>query len=100
MFVFKFTGLSSAKLKKIIENIFVGSEIGRNFDEKHSPQAMNEKEEADGSSFKDVIEESLGNMKEPVFNSIVKRIFYAFEDLDCYMSLKILFLHSHVNYFS
>lgn len=60
---------------------------------------MNEKEKEAWNSFRDVVQKFLGNSKDPLYKTIVKRMLAAFEELGCNMSLKVHFLHSHVEYF-
>ena len=42
----------------------------------------------------------LGNTKSPDYKERVKRLLYVFQKLSCNMSVKVLFLHSHLDYFS
>lgn len=91
-----FPGLSDAKLK---EGIFVGPDIRKLFADAHFVRTMDEKEKEAWNGFKDVVEKFLGNVKDPNYRSIVERMLHAFEQQGCRMSLKVHFLHSHVNYF-
>ncbi|CAH2095971.1 unnamed protein product [Euphydryas editha] len=50
-------------------------------------------------AFKEVIEFFLGNNKDPNYKQIVKRMLKSFQALGCLMSLKVHFLHSHLDYF-
>lgn len=42
----------------------------------------------------------LGNIKDALYKTIVKRNLAAYKSLGCNMSLQVHFLHSHVDYFS
>jgi hypothetical protein len=50
-------------------------------------------------AFRDVVTKFLGNTKYPDYTSIVNKVLDAFKDLGCNMSLKLHFLHSHLEYF-
>ncbi|GBL75064.1 hypothetical protein AVEN_243845-1 [Araneus ventricosus] len=58
----------------------------------------NEKEVWD--SFKDVVHvRFLENTKDPPYKTIVQRMLTAYEAQGCKMSLKVYFMHSHIDYF-
>ncbi|KAJ8723247.1 hypothetical protein PYW08_003159 [Mythimna loreyi] len=60
---------------------------------------MNEKEKEAWVSFKDVVRKFLGNTRNPNYKTIVQRMLAAYEAQGCKMSLKVHFLHSHIDYF-
>jgi hypothetical protein len=51
------------------------------------------------AAFKSVVENFLGNKKDPNYNTIVENMLQKYQKLGCNMSLKIHFLHSHLDYF-
>ncbi|GBN14284.1 hypothetical protein AVEN_43807-1 [Araneus ventricosus] len=57
----------------------------------------NDKETWD--SFKDVVHRVLENTKDPLYKTIVQHMLAAYEARGCKMSLKVHFLHSHIDYF-
>ena len=50
-------------------------------------------------SFEDVTQNFLGNYKDPNYATIVEKSFNTFNNMSCIMSLKIHFLHFHLEYF-
>ena len=51
------------------------------------------------TTFSDVVKNFLGNIKSPDFCQFVESLLPAFYDLSCNMSVKVHFLHNHLNYF-
>jgi hypothetical protein len=92
----KFPRLSEAKIK---EGIFVGPQIRELTKDKTSDSALNEVELAARPAFKDVCSNFLGNNKADNCQEIVERLFQSYETMGCNMSLKIHFLHSHLDFF-
>lgn len=92
----KFLGLSEAKLK---EGVFVGPDIRRLMADPQFITTMTDPQREGWIAFKEVIEKFLGNNKDPNYKQIVKRMLKAFQALGCLMSLKVHFLHSHLDYF-
>ena len=62
-------------------------------------ECMNEKKKQSWVSFKDVVRKILGNTRYPDYKTIVQRVQAAYEAQGCKMSLKVHFLHSHIDYF-
>ena len=59
-----------------------------------------EKEELKAwKAFTDVVKNSLENIKFPDFCKLAESLLQAFYDLHCNMSVKVHFLHSHLDYF-
>ena len=50
-------------------------------------------------SFVEVVSKFLGNTKDSDYKSIVENMLACFEALGCRMSLKVHFLHAHLDYF-
>lgn len=92
----QFPGLSEAKLK---EGVFVGPDIRKLSRDGSFVTKMNEKEKTAWLSFKLVVTGFLGNKKDPNYKSIVADMPENFKQLGCNMSLKVHFLHSHLDYF-
>jgi len=51
-------------------------------------------------SFTAVVENFLRNLKVLNYHDLWKQLLFSYEQLGCNMSVKVHFLHSHVNYFS
>lgn len=92
----KFPKLSEAKLK---EGVFTGPDIRKLLSDPLFVENMNEKEKEAWSSFKNVVLKFLGNDKDPDYKNIVQCMLTAYKEQGCKMSLKVHFLHSHVDYF-
>ena len=50
-------------------------------------------------SFKDVVSNFLGNKKSPNYQTIVEQMLTNFQTLGCRMSVKVHYLHSHLDFF-
>lgn len=92
----KFPRISQAKLK---EGIFVGPQIRQvmldpNFDSVLKPDEL----EA-WNAFKAVATQFLGNEKTPNYQLLINNLLQSYKHLGCNMSLKIHFLHSHLDFF-
>ncbi|GBM70538.1 hypothetical protein AVEN_47654-1 [Araneus ventricosus] len=92
----KFPKLSEAKLK---EGVFTGPDIRILLSDSLCSETMGDNETEAWDSFKDVVHRLLVNTKDPLYKTIVQRILTAYEARGCKMSLKIHFLHSHIDYF-
>jgi hypothetical protein len=92
----KFPSISDAKLK---EGIFIGPQIRQvlldtDFEAKLKPVELRA-----WTSFKSLCDNFLGNKKVDNYGEIVKRLLTTFQKLGARMSLKIHFLHSHLDFF-
>ena len=90
-----FPGLSAAKLK---EGIFVGpiQEVLKDTD---FEELLNLKELRAWEAFKSVCSGFLGNTRVPDHQACIGKLLKSYEDMGCWMSLKIHFLHSYLNFF-
>lgn len=91
-----FPKLSDAKLK---EGIFVGPQIRKILKDKKFHQTLSNVELAAWKSFKTIVSEFLGNRKIETYEKLVKELLEHYCKMGCRMSLKIHFLHSHLNFF-
>ena len=91
-----FPGLSAAKLK---EGIFVGPQIREVLKDTDFEELLNLKELRAWEAFKSVCSGFLGNTPVPDYQACVEKLLKSYEDIGCRMSLKIHFLHSHLNFF-
>ena len=91
-----FPGHSAAKLK---EGIFVGPQIPEELKDTDFEELLNLKELRAWEAFKSVCSGFLGNTRVPDYQACIEKFLKSYEDLGCRMSLKIHFLHSHLNFF-
>ena len=92
----KFPALSDAKVK---EDISTGPDMRKLLKDENFLEEMNIKEKNAWEVFKDVVTKLLDNKKDPNFKSIVENMLQKFQKLGCLMSLKVHFLHLHLDYF-
>ena len=88
-----FSGLIAAKLK---EGIFVRPQIQEVLKDTDFKELLNLKELRAWEAFKSVCSGFLGNTQVPDYQACIEKLL---KDMGCRMSLKIHFLHSHLNFF-
>ncbi|KAI6647494.1 Receptor-type tyrosine-protein phosphatase epsilon-like [Oopsacas minuta] len=91
----KFPKLSEAKIK---EGVFVGPHIRQVFRDPDFEKTLSELEMSAWNSFKWVCENFLGNKKSSNYREGVETLLNAYEKMGCHMSLKLHFLHSHLDF--
>ena len=91
-----FPSLSDEKLKG---GIFVGPQIRTLIKDVNFPSSMNTVEKAAWSSFTDVVENLLDNIKAEDYPIHVLRMLDGFQDLNVNMSIKVHYLLSHLDQF-
>ena len=91
-----FPGLSAAKLK---DGIFVGPQIREVLKDTDFEELLNLKELRAWEAFKSVFSGFLGNTRVPDYQTCIEKLLKFYEDMGCWMSLKIHFLHSLLNFF-
>ncbi|UYV61015.1 hypothetical protein LAZ67_1003112 [Cordylochernes scorpioides] len=87
---------SEAKIK---EGIFVGPQIRELQQDGNFQNSLNEVEAAAWNSFRKVCKIFLGSVKVENYRHIVNDLLLSYKALGCNMSLKIHFLHSHLDFF-
>ncbi|GFU20210.1 uncharacterized protein TNCV_3393351 [Trichonephila clavipes] len=92
----QFPGISDAKLK---EGIFVGPDIRKLLKDETFLTKMEMKEKNAWNSLKLVVTGFLGNKKDPNYKALVAELLQNYKILGCNMSIKVHFLHSHLDYF-
>ena len=92
----KFPNLSEAKIK---EGIFVGPQIKELARDTSFEKALTNDEVRCWQSFKAVCDGFLGNHKSENYEQKIDKMLQNYKNLGCNMSLKIHFLHSHLNFF-
>ena len=91
-----FPGLSTAKLK---EGIFVRPQIREVLKDTDFEELLNLKELRSWEAFKSVCSDFLGNTRVPDYQACIEKLLQSYDDMGFRMSLKIHFLHSHLNLF-
>ena len=61
--------------------------------------SMNDREKGAWISFKEVVKNFLGIFKNDNYKKIVKNMLQTFQEQSCLMSIKLHFLHSHLEHF-
>ncbi|UYV81453.1 hypothetical protein LAZ67_20001237 [Cordylochernes scorpioides] len=92
----KCSSISDAKIK---EGIFVGPQIREFLQDRNFQNSLNEVEAAAWNSFRNVCKNFLGSVKVENYRDIVNDLLLSYKALGCNMSLKIHFLHSHLDFF-
>jgi hypothetical protein len=91
-----FPRISDAKIK---EGVFVGPQIREVMNDSQFDGLLRGAERAAWTAFKNVVCNFLGNNKAPDYAAQVERLLKAYKSMGCNMSLKIHFLHSHLDFF-
>ncbi|UYV78687.1 hypothetical protein LAZ67_16002391, partial [Cordylochernes scorpioides] len=90
---------SSKSDAKIKEGIFVGPQIRELLQDRNFQNSLNKVEAAAWNSFRNVFKNFLGSVKVENYRDIVNDLLLSYKALGCNMSLKIHFLHSHLDFF-
>ena len=93
----KFPNITEAKIK---EGIFVGPQIKQLMMDPAFDESLDPVEIKAWTSFKLVCLNFLGNNRASNYVDIVEAILQAYEEINVHMSLKIHFMHSHLNEFA
>jgi hypothetical protein len=93
----KFPKLSDAKIR---EGIFVGPQIRKLFKDQNFQEKMNNLELAAWTSFSQICANFLGNKRSSNYTELVEDLLVNYKGLGCRMSLKVHFLHSHLEFLS
>jgi hypothetical protein len=92
----KFSAISDAKLK---EGIFVGPQIREVINDDKFSAVLEGEEKHAWEAFKLVVSNFLGNHKSSNYVQLVDSLLEAYGLMNCNMSLKMHFLHSHLDFF-
>ena len=93
----KFPRLSEAKIK---EGVFVGPQIRELFKDDRFNNLLQGDAKQAWDAFRLVSTNFLGNVKAENYKELVEDMLRKYQKLGCNMSLKIHFLHSHLDFFS
>lgn len=92
----KFPKISDAKIK---EGIFVGPQIRQLMNDSGFDAVLQGKEKVAWNCFKSVVIGFLGNNKAENFKNLVDEMLSAYHKMGCNMSIKMHYLHSHLDFF-
>ena len=92
----KFPNLSAEKVRG---DVFVGHQIRKLTKDSQFLPTMTDVEKKAWLSFTEVVSKFLSNPKDSDYKNIVENMLACFEALGCRMSLKVHFLHAHLDYF-
>lgn len=84
---------------KIDAGIFDGPQIRKLINDEKFFEKMNSDEEKAWKSFVEVCTKFLGNVKDPNYKNIVKKMICDFRDIGCLMNVKLHYLDSHLDRF-
>ena len=92
----KFPKISAAKLK---EGIFVGPQIREVLRDTNFKNSLTDEENEAWQAFTWVCANFLGNHKSSGYEAGIQELLDSYQKMGCRMSLKMHFLHSHLNFF-
>jgi len=92
----EFPRLSEATSK---EGVFICPQIREVIKDKFFDSLLQGDEKATWDSFKFVVSGFLGNRRAQNYEAFVNNLLQSYQKLGCNMSLKIHFLHSHLDFF-
>ena len=92
----KFPKLSQAKLK---EGIFAGPQIWEVFEDPEFEKTLNTLELRAWHAFKWICSDFMENFKSSSYQEGVAELLAAYKEMGCHMSVKMHFLHSHLEFF-
>jgi len=92
----KFPQLSIAKVS---EGIFVGPDIKKLLKDERFDEILDNTAKIAWLAFKSVVSNFLGNHKSSNYVQVVNNLLQCYKEMGCNMSLKIHFLHSHLDFF-
>ena len=92
-----FPGMSMEKIKA---GIFNGTQIRQLIKDSQFARHMTKHESAAWTVFVLIIKNFLGNYKASNYVELVTNMLSSFKDLGCNMSIKVHYLHSHLDHFS
>lgn len=91
-----FPGISTEKLN---QGVFSGPDIRKLIRDTDFANSMNRREIRAWTSFVDVAQNFLGNQRSENYEEIVKEMLESYHDIGANMSIKLHFLHSHLDKF-
>jgi len=81
------------------EGIFIGPQVRDIIKDEYFAKLLQGDEMAGWDSFKFVVKVFLGNRRAQIYEELVNNFLQNYQKLGCNMSLKIHFLHLHLDFF-
>jgi len=81
------------------KGIFISPQIRDLIKDEFFDKLLQGDEKAAWDSFKFVVKVFLGNRRAQKYEELVNKLLQSYQKLGCVMSLKIHFLHSHLDFF-
>ena len=94
--ILTFPGLS---IEKIIASVFNGPQIRQLIKDQQFTGTISDLGKNAWLSFKDVVKNFLGNTRASNYTEIAQKLLESYKALGCNMSIKLHFLHGHLNNF-
>lgn len=91
--------MARASSKKLKMRILDGPQIRQFINDHHFVDSINETERKAWDSFVLIVKNFLGNHKADNYVDLVNSMFNNFRDLGCSISIKVHYLHSHLDCF-
>ena len=85
--------------KKITARIFDGPQIRKLMKDLKFVETMSSIEKQAWIAFKNICQNFLGNKKSSNYEELVNNLLLSFQNMGCNMSVKVHFLHGHLDYF-
>ena len=98
-FKYILTAFPSLSFEKIKAGVFDGPQIRQLIRDQHFIGTMTELEKNAWLSFKAIVTDFLGNTRAENYTEIVQKLLDSYKTLGCNMSIKVHFLHSHLDKF-
>ncbi len=98
-FKYLITACPSQSFEKLKAGVFDGPQIRQLIKDKHFIGTMSELEKNAWLAFKAIVKDFLGNTRAKNYTEIVKNLLDSYQKLGCNMSIKVHFLHSHLDMF-
>ena len=93
------SGFLGMSMEKIKAGIFNGPQIKQLIKDSQFARHMTKHESAAWTAFVLIIKNFLGNYKASNYVELVSNMLSSFKDLGCNMSIKVHYLHSHLDHF-
>lgn len=82
-----------------ILGVFIGPQIRKLMSNDEFPNLLSEVELRAFNSFKAICNQFLGNQRSSNYKDVVDEFLNAYHTMDCNMSIKIHYIHSHLDFF-
>lgn len=98
-FKYILSALPALSYEKIKAGVFDGPQIRQLLRDTNFIESMEENEKTAWLAFKNIVNNFLGNIRASNYAIVVEQLLDSFQRLGCNMSIKVHFLHSHLDEF-